>query len=234
MICIIGHSMPKRLFKAFDNESLYDGQALRLADGWCTRAQMYAEYFYVGDIIAEVHFFHAPKVSSSKFREAVRLAGALNPDLVLFHASANDLASKRCNVVQVFHDLLDEVNILLSEFGVGAVMFASVLKRADIPKNGKGRLECSVDEFTSRAKKFNRLIKRECRSSFDMMYVLLPRFWYDHNQREIDVVEWSSDRLHPGPKVGSEGFARYYNAIRHMLLRAVPFLGQAKFLARYQ
>ena len=128
---------------------------------------------------------------------------------------------------------MDQVYILLSRFGVSTIMFCSVLKRTDIPRNGKGRLECSVDDYRLRALLMNRLIRKECRHSYDMCFILLPRFWYDDKHNEVEVSEWSTDRLHPGPKVGSEGFARYYHAIRHVILMAVPFLGQALFISRF-
>ena len=233
VVCIIGHSMPKRLFRAFDNESLLDGRGLELADGSFSRGAMYAKYLYVDDFIHEVHFLHAPTVNSQKFRDAVRAAGAMNPDTVIFHAAANDLASKSCNVRTVFNSLVDYASNLITEFGVSTVMFGSVLKRADVPKNGKGRLGCSVEEFRLRAQLMNRLLKKECRHSSDLCYVLLPGFWYNDKKQELPVSDWSSDRLHPGPNVGSEGFARYYHAIRHVLLIAIPFLGQAKFLSRF-
>ena len=233
IICIIGHSMPKRLFRAFDNESLFDGQAMKLADGQFTRGQMYAEYFYVADLIAEVHFFHSATVCSRQFLEAVHSASLLNPDIVLFHASGNDLAAKHCKVKVVYQKLMDQAYFLISEIGVSLVMFASVLKREDTPRNGKGRLLCSIEDYRLRAKFMNRLVKRECSNSYDMAYILLPSFWYDSNRKELPVSNWSKDRLHPGPKVGSEGFARYYNAIRHLLLRSVPLLGQARFMDRY-
>ena len=65
-----------------------------------------------------------------------------------------------------------------------------------------------------------------------MCYLLLPGFWYDEQEREINVNEWSDDRLHPGLRVGSLGFAQYYHALRHLILVLIPFIAQTKLMAR--
>ncbi len=232
-ICVIGHSMPKRLFKAFDLEAKIDGYNQMILAGELTRAEAYAQYLYVDDIIADVKFFHTPLVCDKKFDEAVLRAAGENPEIVIFHVSSNDLAAKKCNVKAVFNHLVDRANLLVLQHNVSAVVFASVLKREDIPYKGRGRLLCTVREFRTRALLMNRLLKREARLSYDFCYILLPRFWYDVGHREILVNEWSNDRLHPGPGIETEGFARYYHAFRHIILTAVPFLGQARFLASY-
>ncbi len=233
-ICVIGHSMPKRLFRAFDCESRKDGLNGEILAGNMSKGQAYARYLHVSSIVRDIKFFHSPLVCDKKFDEAVQRAGAENPDLIIFHASSNDLAAKNCDVKQVFKRLRDRANDLILNYNVSAVMFASVLKREDIPVNGKGRLACSIKEFRSRAKMMNRLLKREARLSYDFCYVLLPRFWYDVGPREVEVSEWSEDRLHPGPEINSEGFARYYHAFRHVILTGVPFLAQARFMATFQ
>ena len=232
-IAIIGHSMPKRLFRAFDSDSLIDGTNELISSGVLTQQQSYARYFHVDNFIADIFFFHCATVMSKKFEDAVIEAGNCHPDIVIFHASSNDMATKECNVKKVFHRIIDMTNLLITQFEVGAIMFVSVLKREDVPLNGKGRLLCSKAEFRLRAKLMNKLLKREAKHSYDLVFVLLPRFWYDIGTREIEVNEWSSDRLHPGPNIGSEGFARYFHGLRHVLLLAVPFLAQAIFLKRH-
>ncbi len=232
-VCVVGHSMPKRLFRAFDLEARSDGYNQMIVSGGLTRAESYARYLYVEDLIKDIKFFHTPLVCDKRFDEAVLRAAAENPEIVIFHVSSNDLASKKCVVKSVFNHLIERANLLVQQHNVSAVIFMSVLKREDLPRNGIGRLNCSVREFRARALLMNRLLRREARLSYDFCYILLPRFWYDIGHREIQVEEWSKDRLHPGPGIESEGFARYYHAFRHVILTAVPFLAQARFIASY-
>ena len=94
-VCVIGHSMPKRLFKAFDLEAKSDGTNQLILNGSMTRAEAYARYLYVDQFITDVKFFHTPLVCDKKFDEAVLRAAGENPEIVIFHVSSNDLAAKK-------------------------------------------------------------------------------------------------------------------------------------------
>ena len=74
--------------------------------------------------------------------------------------------------------------------------------------------------------------KNESKLSYHTCYLILQGFWYDENEREFSVSEWSSDCLHPGPWVGLHGFAHYYHTMRHLIVNLTPFLAQTKFMSR--
>ncbi len=218
-VAILGHSMPRNLNRYLDsliqtrnsNDTAFHGSPV---------PQKYAKLLGVDNLYSQVLFFHCATVKSPLFKERIDQVAAFSPDLLILNISSNDLASKEVNVKEIVNKLLEKMHYLVRSHNVHAVIFLSELKRCDTPnKQGKGRLQCTADIFRTRVISYNEYIQENCRKYKAFIFQWLQGFWWDSNRNEIPVKAWSSDRLHPGPSFYSEGFQRYYWAIRNTLIK---------------
>ena len=63
-------------------------------------------------------------------------------------------------------------------------------------------------------------LKQNVKSLKKLRFEWIPGMWWTEEKEEIDVREWSSDFLHPGTDTDSEGFHKYWNGLRQILLKS--------------
>ncbi len=216
-LLILGHSMPKRLFNHFDNTLVTSDEVYQF--GEITLGQAYASYFGVDSLYGEIDFLHCAGVLDRNCLSKFCMIKEGNYDAVLIHLGTNDLSGEFVSEYTVSSCLIGLCDMLLKEDSVKLIIFVSELKRADSKERG-GRLVCSVEDFEVRVKKYNEILKQESGKSSHLRFEWLPGMWWTSQKQEIDVAEWSTDFLHPGTNPYSEGFQRYWNALRQVLLKA--------------
>ncbi len=216
-VVIFGHSMPKRLFRFFDQEMIPSDYLYHYGEK--TRQQCYASYFSLNQLFGEIDFVHCPGIFSPLCTSRVKLVKEMNPDAVLVHISSNDLSGECISEEAVADCVFETFENMLKDSTVKLVIFVSELKRADEIFMG-GRLKCSAADFAVRVKGYNEAIKEKCRKKQHVRFEWLPGMWWDVDKREIDVWEWSSDNLHPGTDTASEGFYRYFHALRQVFFKS--------------
>ena len=216
-VLIFGHSMPKRLFNHFDFTLIPSDEIYQF--GEVTLGQAYASYFGVNTLYGEIDFLHCSGILDNNcFSKICRIKEG-NYDAAVIHIGSNDLSGEFVSEYMVASCLLGLCDTLLRDSSVKLVTFVSELKRADTKERG-GRLRCSVEDFSSRVKKCNEIMKHESGKSSHLHFEWLPGMWWTEEKWEIDVTEWSTDFLHPGTNPYSEGFQRYWNALRQVLLKS--------------
>ena len=218
-VAIFGHSIPRNLNRYLDslirsrdsNDTVFHTSSV---------PQKYAKLLGIDKLFSQVVFFHCPTVKSPLFRERIDQIAAFKPDLLCLNISSNDLAGKTVEVKEIANKLMEKMHYLVRSHNVQAVVYLSELKRCDTPnKSGRGRLQCSADTFRTRVMTYNEYIQENCRKYKAFIFQWIQGFWWDSHKNEIPVYAWSTDRLHPGPSFSSEGFQRYYWAIRNALIR---------------
>ncbi len=227
LVCLLGHSFPRRLQDYFDGEMLKDGIGLDITMGNKSVEEGYAEYLKFSEILRGVSFVHCAEVLGSQFFGAVTQVGEMNADIVIAQMGTNDLAAKHVSPESVAMAYLSMINYLCDNFPVNCVILVTELKREDekdVKEAGKGRLLCSKAEFRKRVMKFNELLKEGARARVELFCEDLPGFWWDGKHQEIDIAAWTSDDLHPGPDTDSYGFRKYIKEIRNMINFSVPRL----------
>ncbi len=216
-VVIFGHSMPKRLFRCFNDEMIPRDYLYHFGER--TVQQAYAHYLGVDQLYGEVDFVHCSGILHRFSSQKVDMVKQINPQVVLVHGVSNDLAVECVSEEAIASCLLETFENVIADSDVKVVIFVSELKRADEEGFG-GRLKCSASDFEVRVKEFNRIMKESCKKRKDIRFEWLPGMWFDVNKRELEVWEWSSDNLHPGTDTSSGGFYKYYNAIRQVLLKS--------------
>ncbi len=217
-IAVLGHSIPRRLFDAYDSRMLGDNNGLDIARGAKTPGQVYAEYMNFSEKFNEVNFYPCSKILSHEYLHQISQIGNDNPDLVICQLGTNDLASEYACEQLIVNALFSSAKLFVERFKIDHVIFLAEFKRADIPDaNGLGNLKCSVEDFESRVRKFNELVREQCEQVLEFEQARLPGFWFDANHNEIPIEVWTTDRLHPGPDPGHPGFLKYERGIRAVL-----------------
>ena len=224
-IAFLGHSMPRNLNRYLDTCAVRRGAKDPLFRELAPNEQ-YPHIFGLDSIYSLMHFMYSPTVTSAKYAQRIQEIVELNVDLVLIHASSNDLSGKYVCVDTVVNRVIDSMLHVIRHGHVKSVIFVSELKRADTPNYlGKGRLQCSPEVFRERVMLYNSKIEEKCQEIPQFHYFWLYGFWWDHEKREIPIEQWSKDRLHPGPHFESEGFQKYFWAIRKVLYKGFHTLG---------
>ncbi len=222
-VCILGHSIPRRVFDNFDQIMLTDSIGLEMAMGQLTLGQAYAKYLKCSDTFYEINFISCPSILSSNFLPAVTQVGNMRPDIVICQIGTNDLCGEVVSPHLIANAMLGTVTLLRNHFNIDLIVFLSELKREDVPdEQGHGHLMCSIDDFRTRIIQYNDRIEHECSENLEYKYRTLPGFWQDSGKNEVPVKKWSSDNLHPGPDVESWGFRKYVKSIRETIWDALP------------
>ncbi len=217
-VAIIGHSMPRRVFDHFDSLMLGDNYGLDIARGVKTPGQVYAEYLNFSRTFEEINFYPCSKILSHEYLHQISAIGNHGHDFVISHLGSNDLAPAYASEQLIANAMFSSARLYQERFNIDHVLFVTELKRTDTPDDlGQGNLHCSVEDFETRVKKFNSLVKAECDIVLEYEQVTFPGFWYDDKHNEIPVAQWSTDRLHPGPDPDHPGFQKYVRGLRNAI-----------------
>ena len=215
----LGHSMPRNLSRYLNTLSVQRGRNDESFRNLSLQ-QKYVKLLGIDSLYKDLFFVHCATVKSDLFLQKVTEVQRLNADIIFINISSNDLAQKEAVEGNIATTLSERIQPLVNMGQVKRIVFLSELKRCDIPNSkGKGRLECSVDEFRRRVMAYNSIIQAECERNNKLIYNWLFGFWWDADKREIEVAEWSTDRLHPGPHFHSEGFQKYYWSVRRIMFK---------------
>ena len=155
---------------------------------------------------------------SHEYLHQISSIGNAGYDFVICQLGTNDFSSEYASEQLVANAMFSSTKLFREHFNIDHVIFLAEMKRADIPNaDGHRNLHCSIDDFTTRVKKFNQIVKAECETVLEYEQTTLPGFWYDDQHNEIPIETWSTDRLHPGPDPSYPGFRKYERGIRNVI-----------------
>ena len=167
----------------------------------------------VDDLFNNIYIEGRAGAKVTSLTQAVDLAGSRRPNVVLFIAGSNDLCDLEADPRQVATDLLSLMDYLNTAYDVPLVMCCGVVPRDRCR-------QITAEEFLSRARTFNQWLHHGCTPGSGRRYVTMKGFWNDGQGHPFPVWQWSSDGIHPGPQVDSQGFHKFRRNVRNFLLAA--------------
>ena len=149
------------------------------------------------------------------------LIRVVTPKILVIHMGSNKLTTlERFDPVLV-QTVIDQIIIfaqrMISEFGVGKVIFPSCLARTGNLRN------CSPAVFEQNRSEFNSILHNACLGQETLIFLHLRGFDFkkvnNHNVKR-DVCEWSRDGIHIDMDTHPEFMGKYWNRIKFALLKA--------------